>query len=139
MPRSVNGNVIRCHKQHVVVIMKVLLVDDSGVMRSIILRSLNAVGVRDVVQAADGVEAMERFNADEFDLVMTDWNMPNKNGLEVIQEIRATGSKVPIIMITTESEKRQVLAAIAAGVSDYLTKPFQTETLLKKIEKFACV
>ena len=120
-------------------IMKVLLADDSGVMRSIILRSLNACGVKDVVQAADGVEAMQHFGEHEFELVLTDWNMPNKNGLEVIQEIRATGSKVPIVMITTESEKRQVLAAIQAGVSDYLTKPFQTDQLLAKIEKFACV
>lgn len=118
---------------------KVLVVDDSGVMRKIIIRSLGACGVTDVVEAADGVEAVERFKEQNFDLVMTDWNMPNKTGLEVIQEIRATGSDVPIIMITTEAEKKAVLQAIQAGVSDYMTKPFETETLLSKIEKFACV
>ena len=62
-------------------------------------------------------------------LVLTDWNMPNKNGLELIQGIRATGSTVPIIMITTESEKARVFSAIEAGVTDYLIKPFDAETL----------
>ena len=119
--------------------IKVLLADDSGVMRKIIVRSLNACYVTDIVEAADGVEAIESFKNDSFDLVMTDWNMPNKNGLEVIQEIRATGSKVPILMITTEAEKKAVLAAIQAGVTDYLTKPFEADTLRSKIERFACV
>ena len=118
---------------------KVLLVDDSGVMRKIILRSLNALGIDDVVQAADGQEAIDLFAQHEFTFVMTDWNMPIKTGLDVIKAIRATGSKVPIIMITTEAEKRQVLTAIQAGVSDYLTKPFQSDELRQKIEKFACV
>jgi two-component system chemotaxis response regulator CheY len=118
---------------------KVLVVDDSGVMRKIIIRALNACGVKDVVEAGDGVEGLECFGQHAFDLVMTDWNMPNKNGLELIQGIRATGSEVPIIMITTEAEKKAVLQAIQAGVTDYMTKPFETETLLSKIDKFTCV
>ena len=117
---------------------KVLVADDSGVMRKIIVRALNSCGVDDIVEAIDGTEAIELFGGDGFDLVLTDWNMPNKNGLELIQEIRATGSDVPIIMITTEAEKKAVLQAIQAGVSDYLTKPFEASDLSAKIEKLVC-
>ena len=117
---------------------KVLVADDSGVMRTIITRALNACGVTDIVQAVDGADAINQFKRQRFDLVMTDWNMPNKNGLEVIQEIRASGSAVPIIMITTEAETKAVLQAVQAGVSDYLKKPFEAETLRAKIEKLVC-
>ncbi len=74
----------------------------------------------------------------QFDLVLTDWNMPGKTGLEVIKEIRAKDAKVPIIMITTEAEKSRVLAAIQAGVSDYLVKPFTPDTLREKLAKHGC-
>jgi two-component system, chemotaxis family, chemotaxis protein CheY len=117
-------------------IMKVLVVDDSGVMRKIIIRSLNAVGVTDTVEAANGQEAVDIFATQEFDMVLTDWNMPEKSGLEVLQEIRATGSQVPVIMVTTESQKGQVLAAIQAGVTDYLTKPFEQDQLRAKLDKY---
>ena len=119
--------------------IKVLIADDSGVMRKIIVRAAKAAGVDDIVEAADGAEALEKFAEDQFDLVLTDWNMPNKTGLEVIQEIRGQGSKVPIIMVTTEGEKANVLKAIQAGVSDYLTKPFEAADLQAKIDKFAPV
>ena len=115
---------------------KVLVADDSGVMRKIIVRGLNACGITDIVEVADGAEAVARFGEDTFDLVMTDWKMPNKTGLEVIQEVRAMGSTVPIIMITTEAEKKAVLQAIQAGVSDYLAKPFEAEELQAKISRF---
>ncbi len=84
---------------------KVLVVDDSGTMRKIIIRSLLAAGFTDIVEAADGVEGLAAFQAGMFDLVMTDWNMPNKNGLELTREIRATGSQVPIYMVTTEAKR----------------------------------
>ena len=115
--------------------LRVLVADDSGVMRKIIIRALNALGVNEIVEAADGQEAVDKYPKSQADLVLTDWNMPGKTGLEVIQSIRAAGSTVPIIMITTESEKRRVLAAIEAGVTDYLVKPFEAEALRKKIEK----
>ncbi len=116
--------------------MKVLLVDDSGVMRKIIARALNALWIQDVVEAADGVEAVAAFGDGEgFDLVLTDWNMPNMNGLELVTALRGAGHTLPIIMITTETEKGQVLKAIQAGISDYLVKPFDQETLMGKLEK----
>ncbi len=117
---------------------RVLVADDSSTMRKIILRSLNAVGVPSAVEAADGEEAVKMFKPGEFDLVLTDWNMPGKNGLEVIQEIRAMDKKVPIIMVTTEAEKSRVLEAVQAGVSDYLVKPFTADTLREKLEKHGC-
>jgi two-component system chemotaxis response regulator CheY len=114
---------------------KVLVADDSGVMRKILIRALNACGVTDIVEAGDGAEAISLFGAQSFDLVMTDWNMPNKSGLEVLQTIRATGSKVPVIMITTEAEVSRVKEAIAAGVNDYLAKPFENDALRAKLDK----
>ncbi len=119
--------------------MKVLVVDDSGVMRKIIIRSLNAVGVMDVVEAADGQEGFSLFQAHSFDLVLTDWNMPVRNGLELVTDIRGTGSKVPIMMITTEGQRGQVILAIQAGVTDYLVKPFEKESLRAKLDKYVPV
>ena len=117
---------------------RVLVADDSSTMRKIILRSLQAVGVPEATEAADGSEAVSLFNPGDFDLVLTDWNMPGKTGLEVIQEIRQKDANVPIIMITTEAEKGRVMQAIQAGVSDYLVKPFTADTLREKLEKHGC-
>ena len=116
--------------------MKVLVVDDSGTMRKIIMRSLNALGVTDVVEAGDGSDGLELFKQHHFDVVLTDWNMPRMTGLELLKAIRATESTVPVILITTEAEKGRVLEAVQAGVSDYLVKPFETESLRKKLQKF---
>jgi len=115
--------------------VRVLVADDSSTMRKIIIRSLQAVGVPSAVEASDGNEAIQVFVPGQFDLVLTDWNMPGKSGLEVIKEIRAKDAKVPIIMITTEAEKSRVIQAIQAGVSDYLVKPFTSDTLREKLEK----
>jgi two-component system chemotaxis response regulator CheY len=117
--------------------MRVLLADDSGTMRTIIRRSLESLGVTGAVEAADGLQAIELFKAGKgFDLILTDWNMPGKTGVDVAREIRALDPHVPIVMVTTEAEKSRVLEAIQAGVSDYLVKPFSTEALRKKLEKF---
>ena len=118
---------------------KVLVVDDSGTMRKIIARSLNALGVTDIVEAGDGSDGLELFKQHTFDAVLTDWNMPRMTGLELLKAIRATQSTVPVILITTEAEKGRVLEAVQAGVSDYLVKPFETEGLRKKLRKFLAV
>lgn len=115
--------------------MRVLVADDSSTMRKIILRSLQAVGVTDITEAADGAEAVALFKPGDFDMVLTDWNMPGMTGLEVLKAIRAQDAKIPVIMVTTEAEKSRVLEAIQAGVTDYLVKPFTADTLREKLEK----
>ena len=117
---------------------RVLVADDSKTMRTILCRSLAAAGIPAVTEAADGSEAVALFVPGQFDLVLTDWNMPRMSGLEVVQDIRVRDKKVPIIMITTEAEKSRVLQAIGAGVSDYLIKPFTTDTLREKLAKHGC-
>jgi two-component system, chemotaxis family, chemotaxis protein CheY len=112
---------------------KALIADDSSTMRKVLLRSLSACGITDVAEAGDGEEALQLFAAEAFDLVLTEWNMASKTGLEVIQAIRASGAQVPIIMITAEAEKSRVIEAIRAGVTDYLIKPFTPEMLREKI------
>lgn len=118
---------------------RVLVADDSAIMRKLIIRCLNAIGIEDIVEASDGAEALDRFGNGTFDCVLTDWNMPNKSGLDVLKGIRESGSDVPVIMITTESDKGHVLEAIQAGVTDYLKKPFETEALREKLDKLALV
>lgn len=116
--------------------MKVLVADDSGVMRKIVIRALNAQGITDIVEAADGVEALRRFAEQPFDMVLTDWNMPGKTGIEVLRAIRAEGHQLPVVLITTEAEKGRVMEAIQAGVSEYVVKPFDAAMLQSKIGKF---
>lgn len=115
---------------------KVLVVDDSGTMRKIVIRALNAAGFSDTVEAGDGAEALRVFQGGDIGLILTDWNMPNKSGLDLTRDVRALGSKVPIFMITTEAEKARVVEAIQAGITDYLTKPFTQDALQAKLEKY---
>jgi two-component system, chemotaxis family, chemotaxis protein CheY len=115
--------------------ISVLVADDSGTMRKIIIRSLNALGITSVTEAGDGSQAVATFKPGAFHLVLTDWNMPGKSGLDVIKEIRAQDAAVPIIMITTEAEKTRVVQAIQAGVTDYLVKPFTADMLREKLNK----
>ena len=114
--------------------MRVLLVEDSGTMRSIIRRSLKELDVLNVVEADNGLRALEFFRNGEFDLIITDWNMPEKDGLEMMKEIRAVNKKIPIVMITTENGRHRVKEAIQLGVTDYLIKPFSSEALSQKLE-----
>jgi two-component system chemotaxis response regulator CheY len=117
--------------------MRVLLADDSGTMRTIIRRTLESFGISGTVEAPDGLQALELYKASSgFDLVLTDWNLPGKSGVELVRDIRAMDKQVPILMVTTEVEKSRVLEAIAAGVSDYLVKPFTTDALRKKLERY---
>jgi two-component system chemotaxis response regulator CheY len=121
--------------------LNVLLAEDSGVMRKIIVRSLNEVGILCVTEAADGQEAFEIFqNAKcQFDLVMTDWHMPNRTGIQLTQDIRAINTDVVILMITTESEREKVVEALLAGANDFLAKPFDADTLREKLRTYMYV
>ena len=116
---------------------KVLVADDSGVMRKIIIRALNGCGVNDIVEAADGVEALARFAEHPIDLVMTDWNMPNMTGIELLRAIRADAAlkALPVLMITAEAKKENIIEAAQAGASGYIVKPFTAGTLSEKLNK----
>ena len=117
--------------------MKVLVVDDSSTMRRIIVNTLARLGYKDVVQGADGVEAWEALQANpDIGVVITDWNMPNMNGLELVKKIRAEEkyADVPIIMVTTEGGKAEVITALKAGVNNYIVKPFTPQVLKEKLQ-----
>ena len=117
--------------------MKVLVADDSKVIRTIIADTLHDCGVKEIVKAADGNEAVRAFQQNEFGLVVLDWQMPGMCGLEVIEVIRATGSKVPIVMVTATGTKQEnVVDAIEAGASDYMLKPFNLADLRDKLGKY---
>ena len=115
--------------------MKVLVVDDSAIMRKVIEQILEMLG-HEAVPAANGVEAFERLKEhDDVKLILLDWNMPEMNGIEFLRAVkdRPGLAKIPVIMLTTESERRKMIEAIEAGAKHYLTKPFQPETLATKI------
>jgi two-component system chemotaxis response regulator CheY len=116
---------------------KVLVADDSRLIRTIIADMLSSFGGTEIVEAVDGNEAVKAFEQNEFDLVVLDWQMPGMCGLEVIEVIRATGSKVPIIMVTaTGTQNEHVVDAVEAGVSDYLLKPFSPAVLREKLGQY---
>lgn len=117
--------------------MKILLVDDSRTIRNIQKNVLAQLGHTDtdIVEAADGVEALKALASDRPDLVLIDWNMPNMDGLTLVQKIREKDKGLPLIMVTTEAEKSRVLEAIKAGVNNYVVKPFTAEALSAKIEQ----
>jgi len=104
-------------------------------MRMLQIRTLEKIGITAISEAEDGVVALELFKKSELDLVMTDWNMPNMDGLTLIQEIRKINKEIPILMITTEAERSRIVTAIQAGVNDYLVKPFTADVLKEKLEK----
>lgn len=117
--------------------MKVLVADDSQIMRKIISGVLKKLGVEDIMEAADGKEALAAIYADsDVGLILMDWNMPAMTGLDVVVKLRSDGIKTPVIMVTTESEKDKVLQAIKAGATDYLVKPFNPKDIQTKLEKF---
>lgn len=119
--------------------MKILIVDDSSTMRRIIGNVVMQLGVSrdDFDEAEDGVQAWKLLQDKAYDIVLTDWNMPNMNGLELVQKIRGEGSNhrgVPIIMITTEGGKGEVITALKAGVNNYIVKPFSADILKEKLD-----
>ena len=115
--------------------MKVLVVDDSAIMRKVIEQILEMLG-HESVPATHGLDAFERLKEHpDVRLILLDWNMPEMNGIEFLRAIkdRPGLSEIPVIMLTTESERRKMIEAIEAGAKHYLTKPFQPETLATKI------
>jgi len=121
--------------------MKILIVDDSSTMRRIIGNVVQQLGVSkdDFDEAEDGVIAWDILQQKQYDVILTDWNMPNMNGLELVKKIRSPGSshiKTPTVMITTEGGKGEVITALKAGVNNYIVKPFNARTLKEKLDPF---
>ena len=116
--------------------MKFLVVDDSSTMRRIIKNTLKRIGHSDIEEAEDGVVAWEKVLQQKFDMIITDWNMPERNGLELVKLIRAKEeyNSIPIIMVTTEGGKKEVIIALKAGVNNYIVKPFTPQVLKEKLE-----
>ena len=114
--------------------MKFLVVDDSATMRRIVINSLQRIGFTDVVEAEDGQEALKRFDA-SIGFVITDWNMPNMTGIDFARALRSQGASVPILMVTTRSVKEDNVAAVEAGVNNYIVKPFTPQVLKEKIDQ----
>ncbi len=117
--------------------MRLLVVDDSSTMRRIIKNSLKSIGFDDVAEAENGEGALTRLKAEKIDMVITDWNMPAMNGLELVAAMRAnpTFQKTPVLMVTTVAEKDSILQAMQTGVTNYVVKPFDAATLKKTIDQ----
>lgn len=116
--------------------MKVLLVEDCSILTRFMTRNLKLIGITEVTQASDGNAGWRAFSSGEFDLVLTDWNMPGLSGLELLQAIRQAGHETPVIMVTSEDKRGQVREAAKLGVSDYLCKPFTQQEFWDKIDRF---
>lgn len=115
--------------------LKILIVDDSPTMRRILVNTVIKAGYSDVREADDGKDALAKLMADKYDLLMTDWNMPNMNGLELTEAVRKDPKlkDLPILMVTTRNMKEDIVSAIKIGVNGYIVKPFDAKTLNTKI------
>jgi len=113
-----------------------LIVDDSTTMRKIIKLNLTKIGYSNIIEAAHGVEALQKLSTEKIDLIFSDWNMPEMNGLQFLQKVRSQSGyqDIPIIMLTTVSTQDEVVAALKAGASSYIVKPFTADKLKEEIE-----
>lgn len=117
--------------------IKILVVDDFATMRKVVRNLLKQGGYDDIVEAEDGVMALKALKSQKIDFVVSDWNMPNMSGLELLKAVRADPelAKTPFLMVTAEALQDNVVAAVKAGVNNYIVKPFTAEVLNEKIKK----
>ena len=118
--------------------VKLLVVDDSSTMRRIIKNTLQRLGHKDILEAEHGLEAWTILEANnDINVLITDWNMPEMNGLDLVKKVRAEQkyADMPIIMVTTEGGKAEVITALKAGVNNYIVKPFTPQVLKEKLEE----
>lgn len=117
--------------------MKILVVDDFSTMRKVIKNLLKQVGYKNIIEAEDGVVALRILKSEKVGFVISDWNMPNMTGIELLKTVRADSdlSGLPFLMVTAEGLKENVMLAVKEGVSNYIVKPFTAEVLNEKIEK----
>jgi two-component system chemotaxis response regulator CheY len=117
--------------------LKILAIDDSPTMRRIIINTLKRAGFNDVTEATDGKDALAKLKVDKYNMVITDWNMPEMDGLTFVSTIRAMEEfkNLPVLMVTTRSVKEDIMEAMKAGVNSYIVKPFTPDTLKQKIDQ----
>lgn len=117
--------------------MSILVVDDFPTMRRIVRSLLKELGYTNVEEAEDGQEALSKLRGGGFDFVVSDWNMPNLDGLEMLKQIRedADLKSLPVLMVTAEAKKENIIAAAQAGANGYVVKPFTAATLEEKLNK----
>ncbi|MGB9731422.1 MULTISPECIES: response regulator [Calditerrivibrio] len=115
----------------------IITVDDSSTMRRIIKNTLQKLGFSNILEAGNGLEGLDVLAKNKVDLVITDWNMPEMDGLTFVKSIRAKPEykELPILMVTTEAAKEDILTALRSGVNNYIVKPFTPETLQEKVFK----
>lgn len=116
---------------------KILVVDDFSTMRRIVKNILKQLGYENIDEAEDGNQALNKIKGGSYDFIVTDWNMPNLDGLELCKAVRADAATkdIPILFVTAEAQKENVITAVQAGASNYIVKPFTAEILKGKIEK----
>ncbi len=117
--------------------VRFLVVDDFSTMRRIVRNLLKELGFANTEEAEDGAVALQKLQSGAFDFVVTDWNMPNMDGLQLLQAIRASAQfkHLPVLMITAEAKRENIVAAAQAGASGYIVKPFTAATLNEKLTK----
>ena len=117
--------------------MSILVVDDFSTMRRIISNVLRQLGYENIVEAEDGTKALAILDTQPIDFVITDWNMPQMSGLDLLKAIRSSKDKknIPVLMVTAEAMQENIIAAAQAGVNNYIVKPFDAKTLSEKINK----
>jgi len=117
--------------------MKILIVDDFSTMRRIIKNLLRDLGFTNTQEADDGVTALPMLRNGEFDFLVTDWNMPGMTGIDLLKQVRADPKLValPVLMVTAEAKRDQIIEAAQAGVNGYVVKPFTAQVLKEKIDK----
>jgi two-component system chemotaxis response regulator CheY len=115
--------------------IKILVVDDFATMRQIVKKSLAALGFTNVTEAVDGVDALAKLDRDQFNFIISDWNMPNMMGIDFLKAVRANDKlkAIPFLMVTAEAKRENVIEAAKAGVSQYIVKPFTVESLEEKM------
>lgn len=117
--------------------MRILVVDDFSTMRRIIKNILRQLGFSNVIEADDGTTAWETLNKDRVDFVISDWNMPNMTGIDLLRKVRASEqfAHIPFLMVTAEAQQENIIEAVQAKVSNYIVKPFTADTMKQKIDK----
>lgn len=117
--------------------MRVLVVDDFATMRRIVRNILRQLGFTNIVEADDGTSAWEVINRDRIEFIVSDWNMPQMTGIDLLRKVRASElhSDIPFLMVTAEAQQENIIEAVQARVSNYIVKPFTAETMKQKIDK----